>query len=244
MSSSTPPTPAPGKSALSPQEIAVVNQAIAMYREGWFPMAELEHGERHGNVEWVQPHERSIISLADGGLKVSRSLDQRIRSGKFRVTSDVALREVLDACAAPRMNKGGEPELGWLSESIMELVTLLGRAGIAHSVEAWIEPAPGTNGSPVLVGGLYGIAVGSVFCGESMFSRPELGGTDASKVCLVHLWRHLRARGFDVLDTQILNPHMARLGAHEMGMQEYHGLLQKFGSKAVCWTPWTQNMPA
>ncbi len=227
-----------GDGGLSPREAAVVAQALAMYREGWFPMAELQAGERQGQMEWVQPRERSVISLAEGGLRVSRSLEQRVRSGKFRVTSDTALRAVLEACASPRMNKKGEAEPGWLSESIIELVELLGRAGVAHSVEAWIDLQEG--GSPVLVGGLYGIAVGSVFCGESMFSRPELGGTDASKVCLVHLWRHLRARGFDVLDTQILNPHMARLGAHEMGMEEYHVLLERYGNTHTAWEPWTQ----
>jgi leucyl/phenylalanyl-tRNA--protein transferase len=233
MSSSTPPNPA--GQALTPSEQAIVNQAIAMYRQGWFPMAELEPGERQGTVEWVQPHERSIIPLVSSGLNMSRSLEQRVRSRKFRVTTDLALREVLEACAAPRMNKSGEPELGWLSESIIELVVLLGRAGIAHSIEAWLDGAPGSCSGPVLVGGLYGITVGSIFCGESMFSRPDLGGTDASKVCLVHLWRHLRQRGFDVLDTQILNPHMQRLGAREIRAAEYHELLEKFADRVTNW---------
>lgn len=213
----------------------MVGHALAMYREGWFPMAELEPGERHGNVEWVQPHERSVISLADGGLKIARSLDQRVRSSRFRITTDIAMRAVLEECAAPRTNAQGEPELGWLSDSIIELVVLLGRAGIAHSIEAWIDPAPGSDAAPLLVGGLYGISIGSIFCGESMFSRPELGGTDASKVCLVHLWRHLRRCKFDVLDTQILNPHMQRLGAREIQAAEYHQLLKRFADRAPNW---------
>ncbi|MDX2118581.1 MAG: leucyl/phenylalanyl-tRNA--protein transferase [Planctomycetota bacterium] len=248
----TPPAP------LSPHEQRIVEQTLAMYREGWFPMAELHHGPDGTEIvqpaQWVQPQHRSIIPLDDDGLILSRSLRQRLRRAPFRVTTDLALADVLHACAEPRPADKSDPDAapapGWLSDEIIELVLLLGRAGIAHSVEAWIDPGqhdPADQSEPPrLVGGLYGIAIGRVFCGESMFSRPALGGTDASKVCLAHLWHHLRARGFAVLDTQIMNDHMARLGAREISMQDYQRLLHTHAAintsaaaSVVSWSPWT-----
>jgi leucyl/phenylalanyl-tRNA--protein transferase len=245
---------------LSPQEQRLVEQTFAMYREGWFPMAELHHGPDGTEIvqpaQWVQPQHRSIIPLDDDGLILSRSLRQRLRRAPFRITTDLALADVLHACAEPRPADKSDPDAapapGWLSDEIIELVLLLGRAGIAHSVEAWIDPGqhdPADQSEPPrLVGGLYGIAIGRVFCGESMFSRPALGGTDASKVCLAHLWHHLRARGFAVLDTQIMNDHMARLGAREISMQDYQRLLHTHAAintsaaaSVVSWSPWTTS---
>jgi len=233
------------------EEKDAVRVALGLYHQGWFPMAEIHQDEggatRVSEVEWVQPRRRSIIPLADGGLIMSRSLRQRVSRGVFRVTTDTALPAVLRACAEPRTDAHGEPVPGWLSEEIISLVTLLGRAGIAHSVEAWVDgPAEAgdsksSDAKSRLVGGLYGIAIGRIFCGESMFSRPSLGGTDASKVCLVHLWRHLCARGFAVLDTQIMNEHMATLGASEIEASAYHALLERHGNAAVDWQPWTQQ---
>jgi leucyl/phenylalanyl-tRNA--protein transferase len=104
----------------------------------------------------------------------------------------------------------------------MEAYTALHRAGHAHSVEAWL---PCADGPDTLVGGVYGVAIGSLFSAESMFCRPELGGTDAGKVCLAHLVRHVHLRGFTVLDVQIANGHTAQFGVREIPASRYRALL-------------------
>ncbi|MFN9974218.1 MAG: leucyl/phenylalanyl-tRNA--protein transferase, partial [Phycisphaerae bacterium] len=124
--------------------------------------------------------------------------------------------------------------------------------GHAHSIEAWLPihqtPKPaaelllvrslGPQSTPhVLVGGLYGVALGRVFCGESMFQRPDLGGTDASKVCLVHLVHHLRRRGFAVLDSQIANDHVAQFGMEEIPAEQYLTQLAQLRDQPVEWQP-------
>lgn len=194
-------------------------------------------------VEWVQPHERAIVPL-DDRFKVSKSLAQRVRSGRFIVSHDRAFGEVIRACAAPA--KGREDT--WLHPSIIDAFDLLHQAGHAHSVEAWLPP-PGWPPAPrgvgflhaapptgsTLVGGLYGLALGSIFCGESMFSRPQLGGTDASKVCLVHLVHHLRVRGFTLLDAQLSSEHLERFGMYEMPKDAYAAHLAAHTGDAVAW---------
>jgi len=129
------------------------------------------------------------------------------------VTSDLGFGEVIRACAAATRER---PET-WLHEEIVFVFELLHRAGHAHSVEVWRE----MEGKRLLVGGLYGLALGGLFCGESMFSRPELGGTDASKVALVYLVERLRSLRFEMLDTQLWNPHMAQFGCAEMPDEVY-----------------------
>lgn len=211
-----------------------VRHVLRMYREGWFPML-MESGR---GVEWVQPHERAIVPL-DGRFKVSKSLAQRVRSGRFIVTHNRAFGEVIRACASPA--KGREDT--WLHPSIIDAFDLLHQAGHAHSVEAWLPPVgqrvASRVGDPpagsVLVGGLYGLALGSVFCGESMFSRPNQGGTDASKVCLVHLVQHLRARGFTLLDAQLSSEHLERFGMYEMPQEMYAKHLAAHAGDAVAW---------
>jgi len=165
-------------------------------------------------VEWVQPRRRAVIPLEPGGLRVSRSLRQRVRSGRFEIRCDTAFDAVVRACAEPAPGR----EQTWIDASIVESYGVLHRAGRAHSVEAWRE---GENGSVRLVGGLYGVHHGAAFFGESMFSRPAIGGTDASKVCLVHLVHHLRRRGFTLLDTQLWNAHMGSLGCVEIPRRDY-----------------------
>jgi leucyl/phenylalanyl-tRNA--protein transferase len=206
---------------------ARVSLAIGLYREGWFPMGDGTDAE----AEWVQPRRRSIIPLAPDRFRVTRSLRQRVRSGRFEVTSDTAFGEVIRACSEPRRMNGEASAGTWITPGIVSLFGELHSAGYVHSVEAWLTDAGGRT----LVGGLYGVAIGRVFCGESMFSRPDLGGTDASRVCLVHLVEHLRERGFVMLDSQISNPHIAQFGAYEMPAERYVRVVREYAEERIEW---------
>ncbi|MFI4898155.1 MAG: leucyl/phenylalanyl-tRNA--protein transferase [Phycisphaerales bacterium JB059] len=198
---------------------------LEAYAVGLFPM-----GEPGGALHWFDPDPRGVIPLEPGGLRVSRSLRQRVRSGRFEVTSDEAFGEVIRACAAPRPGRdGGET---WIDERIIALFDALHDRGHAHSVEAWVRSA---SGGRTLVGGLYGVHLRGLFAGESMFSRPEQGGTDASKVCLVHLVAHLRERGFTLLDTQFQNDHLRRLGCVEIPRETYRRRLEAAMSAETDW---------
>jgi leucyl/phenylalanyl-tRNA--protein transferase len=208
----------------------LVSALLERYHEGWFPM----HDEASGEVEWVQPRVRSIIPIEPERFRVPRSLRAKVRRGVFEITTDAAFGRVIRACARP--SKGREQT--WLNPEITAWFELLHEAGHAHSIEAWATPAGAGEhgrGEPVLVGGLYGLAMGSVFAGESMFSRPDLGGTDASKVCLVHLVHHLRRRGFVLLDAQLENPHLSQFGATTMPRGRYIAKLETHASDARPW---------
>jgi leucyl/phenylalanyl-tRNA--protein transferase len=194
----------------------VVGQLLDAYRRGWFPMSVPRAGGRR-RIEWFNPVRRGILPLE--GLVVARTLRQRVRSGRFRVTSDEAFGRVIRACA--EVAEAGERAETWIDGQIVEAYEALQAAGHAHSVEAWLDG----KGGPRLVGGLYGVHIGGLFAGESMFSRPEDGGTDASKVCLVHLVGHLRRRGFILLDTQFGTPHLARMGGIEVSKGQYLAIL-------------------
>ena len=189
--------------------------------------------ERTGRVDAYEHDPRAIIPLTRrDGLRVSRSLMQRVRSRRFTITTDACFDRVILACAERRT------EGTWISPELANLYLALHRAGSrrhvhAHSIEAWVD-APG---GPSLVGGLYGVAVGAAFCGESMFSRPDLGGTDASKVCLVHLIHHLNARGFRMLDSQIWNPHLARFGLVRLPKAAFKKSLAALRDTELAWEP-------
>jgi leucyl/phenylalanyl-tRNA--protein transferase len=179
-------------------------------------------------VHWVQPRRRGVIPLEHEQFVISRSLRSVVRSGRFRVTSDLAFGEVVRECAAPGAGQRAET---WLCPEIIELFELMHHAGYAHSVEAWVDGDAG----PELVGGLYGLVVGTVFCGESMFARPERGGSNASKVCLVHLVEHLRQQRFTMLDAQLSNPHLAQFGCYEIDQGEYAERLFRAASQVREW---------
>ena len=151
----------------------------------------------------VDPPRRGVIPL--DGLHISRRLARTVRSDRFEVLADTAFEAVIEACAAPRP---GRLET-WINGAIQALCAELFARGEAHSVEAWREGR--------LVGGLYGVAVGGAFFGESMFSTER----DASKVALAHLVVRLRAGGFRLLDTQFLTDHLAFLGAVEISRAAY-----------------------
>lgn len=218
--------------ALTRAQFHVVEQVLRHYAQGWFPMADDSTPEMR--VRWVQPEARAVIPL-DDRFVVSRSLRARVRARRFRVSTDEAFERVIRACAGPRPRDTGQ----WLSQDIIRAFELLHRAGHAHSVEAWLTPAPGEPER--LVGGLYGLAQGSVFSGESMFCRPDLGGTDASKVCLVHLVAHLRRRGFTLLDAQLANAHTDQFGSYEVPRAAYLAHLDAHRHHVVEWLPFEEG---
>ena len=181
---------------LSPERL------LTAYRAGIFPW--FSAGQP---ILWWAPDPRSV--LFPGELHVSRSLARTLRRDRFDVTFDEAFDTVIEACAAPRRGQPGT----WITPSMHDAYRTLHRHGHAHSVECW------TDGK--LVGGLYGVALGRVFFGESMFSHEN----DASKVALVHLVRHLVAWDYRLIDCQIHNPHLASLGARTIPRREFTHLL-------------------
>lgn len=160
-----------------------------------------------GRIYWYDPDPRAIIPL--DRFHVSRSLRQTIRQQHFEIRVDTAFTAVVEACAAPAPGR----EDTWINEEIIQAYTRLHRLGFAHSVEAWQAGK--------LAGGLYGVAVGAFFAGESMFSHVP----DSSKVALAFLVAHLNERRFRLLDTQFMTEHLRRMGAIEIPADEYKMLL-------------------
>jgi len=173
---------------------------VSAYRAGLFPM---RLAGRRGQLGWWSPDPRGIIPL--DGLRVSRSLRASCR--RYAVTVDEAFAAVVEGCADPRRSGA------WIGRDIRRAYGRLAAEGIAHSVEVW-DPADGE-----LVGGLYGVSIGGLFAGESMFHR----ATDASKVALVALVRLLTEDGVAgrLLDTQWTTPHLRSLGAVDVSRSEY-----------------------
>ena len=188
-----------------------VEVVLDAYRTGAFPTADPESGE----IDFFSADPRCILPLEAGGMRISKSLNRVYRSGKFRIVVNTAFDRVIAACAHDRSRENRS----WISPELAQLYGLLHGRGFAHSVEAWLADE--------LVGGLYGVALGGAFFGESMFSRPLLGGRDASKVCLITLVNRLRARGFTLLDCQYANDHMLSLGAIEIPASEYRERLER-----------------
>lgn len=173
---------------------------LKAYAFGVFPMAK---SRTEQDVYWVQPKERGIIPLNQ--FHVPRSLRKVLRKGIFEVRTDSAFEAVIEGCAESGPNR----EDTWINDQIVELFTDLFDAGLAHSVETWIDGE--------LVGGLYGLAMGSVFFGESMFTRRD----NASKVALCHLVAIMKEGGYHLLDTQFITDHLAQFGAIEIEHQDY-----------------------
>lgn len=152
---------------------------------------------------WWSPDPRMVLFVRE--LHVARSLRRVLRSGRFTVTCDRAFADVMAGCAAPRGNDSGT----WITADMLEAYSVLARRGFAHSVETWADGR--------LVGGLYGVAIGRMFYGESMFSRQN----DASKVALVTLTGQLERWGFEMIDCQMSTEHLASLGAREVPRAEF-----------------------
>ncbi len=162
-----------------------------------------------GELYWHEPDPRTILPL--DAFHIPRSLVRTLKKEAFEIRRDTAFTAVIQACAAPAPGR----EETWINVDILEGYQNLHRLGYAHSIEAWRDGQ--------LVGGLYGVALRGLFAGESMFSHE----TDASKVALVHLVQHLRARGFQLLDVQYMTPHLRRFGAVEISAAAYQRLLAK-----------------
>ena len=172
------------------------------YRNGIFPMAI----NARGDIAWFAPDPRAVIPL-DERFHVPHSLQRTLKQKKFDVTFDREFPRVIRACAKTHGDT-------WISREIVESYCLLHAEGHAHSVETWVDGE--------LTGGLYGVHVGGAFFGESMFHH----ATDASKVALVALVERLRSRGFALLDTQWMTPHLERFGTMLLSKRDYHKRLE------------------
>ena len=166
------------------------DRLLDAYRQGIFPWYSNEQP-----ILWWSPDPRMVLFVDE--FKVSRSLRRVVSRGDFDISVDKAFRTVIEACAEPRDGHAGT----WITQAMIDAYTKLHRYGYAHSVEAWVDDK--------LAGGLYGVAIGRMFFGESMFARV----TDASKVALVHLVEMLKQRDMPLIDCQQQTPHLARLGA-------------------------------
>src|SRR5918994_854385 len=173
---------------------------LRAYAAGIFPMAESAESEE---LYWFDPEQRGVLPL--DRMHVPRRLRRTIRTGRFDIRVDSSFDAVIQGCAESTIVR---PKT-WINSEIMRLYSTLFDLGFAHSVESWNDSR--------LVGGLYGVALGGAFFGESMFSRQ----TDASKVALAALVERLRARGFTLLDTQWTTPHLEQFGALEIPRDDY-----------------------
>ena len=185
------------------------------YRNGIFPW--FSHDQP---ILWWSPDPRMVLFPA--ALKVSRSLARTLRNARFEVRADTAFDAVIEGCRQPRRGESGT----WITEEMAEAYGTMHRAGLAHSVETWLDGK--------LVGGLYGVALGRAFFGESMFARVS----DASKVALVALARQLQHWGFGVIDCQMNTAHLASLGAREIPRAEFTRRLRELVHYAPVPVPW------
>ena len=181
-------------SILSPEVL------LSAYSQGVFPMA------HEGEIQWFSPERRGLIPL-DERFHIPHGLKRALKRRPFEVKWDTAFRETMLACADRKET--------WIDEVILESYCRLHELGHAHSVECWDEEG--------LQGGLYGVSLGAVFFGESMFSRK----TDASKIALVNLVETLRAREFKLLDTQWMTEHLKQFGGYELTRKQYHQALRE-----------------
>ena len=171
---------------------------LSAYRKGIFPWYSPDEP-----VLWWSPDPRMVLFPPE--LKISRSLSRTLKNPRHEVRVDTCFDRVMRECAQPREGQAGT----WIGEEMRKAYLRLHALGYAHSVETWIDGA--------LAGGLYGVAIGRVFYGESMFTRMR----DASKIALAHLCRHLDERGFAVIDCQMKTSHLASLGAREISRREF-----------------------
>ena len=193
--------------AAGPEEIIwtdasalTVENLRAAYRTGIFPWP----SHAGAPIPWCSPDPRAVLVFAE--LTPGRTLEKTIRRGGFTCTLDRAFDTVIAACsAAPRPGQDGT----WIAPAVVAAYTALHRDGVAHSVEVWRDEK--------LIGGLYGVDAGGLFCGESMFHHEP----NASKLAILHLAQHLTARGSLWMDIQQLTPHMVRLGAREIPRHQY-----------------------
>lgn len=185
------------------------------YQQGAFPMT-----MRDGEVGWFQPRERALFPIE--GIHVSASLAKVLRRGTYEVRFDTSFEQVMRGCLRP-------DDDNWISEDFIRVYTMIHHEGWGHCSECWLDGE--------LVGGVYGIAIGSCFFAESMFHR----ATNASKVALAAMVNRCRELGFSIFDAQIMNPHLASLGAFEVPHRAYMRMLRKAVRET---TPWSVGPPA
>lgn len=213
-------TKAPGRGPVARGGELTPASLLAAYRAGVFPW--YNDGEP---VAWWCPHPRFVLLPSD--LRVTDSLRKVERKAHWEVTVDRDFEGVMRACAAaPRPGQDGT----WITEAMVAAYVALHRQGHAHSVEVWRDGE--------LVGGLYGVAVGRIFCGESMFHRR----TDASKVGFVRLVRRLQACGFGLVDCQVPTPHLASLGAVAVSRTDFLGAVRALRDLAPAGEPWASPL--
>jgi leucyl/phenylalanyl-tRNA--protein transferase len=193
---------------------------IDAYRQGIFPWSSDDQ-----QLLWWSPDPRMVL-FADE-FRISRSLRKRIREGRFEIRVDTAFDDVMAACAEPRDGQAGT----WITAAMRRAYGDLHRLGYAHSVEAWRDGC--------LAGGLYGVAIGRVFFGESMFAR----ATDASKVALAHLVATLREQGVPIIDCQQQTSHLASLGARPIPRAEFAAILRELIHSAAPPRGWRTSSP-
>jgi len=178
---------------------------LTAYRQGIFPW--FEEGQP---ILWWSPNPRAVIYPRE--FKISRSLGKNLRSDKYQVTLDQAFPDVIGRCAAPRNNQAGT----WITDDMTQAYIELNRLGHAHSVEVWENQS--------LVGGLYGVSIGRVFFGESMFSISP----DASKIAMAHLCSQKSSTPYQLIDCQLPSDHLSRLGAKLISRYEFTQLLNRW----------------
>ncbi len=175
------------------------------YAQGIFPMAESKDAD---SVDFYRPSQRGQLSIHD--LHIPKKLLKRVKQAPYQIKINTDFIGVIDGCAGDYEGRDST----WINDIIRDVFIELHTLGHAHCVEAW--------DGKTLVGGLYGLAIGGVFCGESMFSTAD----DASKIALVHLCARLKHGGFTILDTQFTNPHLEQFGIYEIPQEEYEALIQ------------------
>lgn len=196
------------------QEEITAEILLEAYRQGVFPMADDKEDPR---LYWYRPEERGILPLDD--FHLSRRLARTVLADQYDVKVDTDFLAVIDACAHPTPQR----EQTWINQPIRTLFFELFQLGHAHTVEVWDKDQ--------LVGGLYGLAIGQAFFGESMFSRK----TDTSKIALVHLVARLRLGHFQLLDTQFMTSHLAQFGGIEINELEYESRLHQAIMQPAQW---------
>ena len=185
------------------------------YRQGIFPWYNPDEP-----VLWWSPDPRMVLFPDE--LRVTRSLDKTLRNKPYQIRIDTAFRRVMQSCAEPREPGGGS----WIGPDIVDAYERLQRLGYAHSIETWIDGE--------LCGGLYGVAIGKMFYGESMFARR----TDASKIAFVHLVRQLQRWGFGMIDCQMRTEHLASLGGRTIPRAQFAAKLKLLIAQPDVATPW------
>ena len=234
LSRQTPTFPPVDRALTDPNGLLAVGGALnrewltAAYRRGIFPWFDSDSSP----ILWWCPDPRAVI--VPDRVRITRSLAKRLRNGGFRVTADQAFEAVIGACAAERRGQTGDVPGTWITEGMIAAYVELHELGLAHSIESWLADEDGQH---QLVGGLYGVSLGRMFFGESMFSREA----DASKVALCHLARQLDEWDFWLIDCQIANPHLSRMGAVDMPREAFTELVERNARQPTRDGAWTMN---